>query len=87
MAGSRAFVRRPPVPSGAILLNQNLDSHTVRLRVSPSQDLTVNLLYYHFTLDEAEALQVAGGGRGAVRDVAADFGGDRVAAGRGGVAR
>lgn len=41
-----------------VLLNQNLISHTVRLRVAPANDLTVNLLYYHFTLDEAEGFGV-----------------------------
>lgn len=42
-----------------VLLNQNLNSHTVRLRLSPGDDLTVNLLYYHFSLDEAESFGVS----------------------------
>jgi hypothetical protein len=35
-----------------VVLNQNLLSHRLRLRVEPSETLTVNLLYYHFRLDE-----------------------------------
>lgn len=42
-----------------VLLNQNLNSHTIRLRLSPRDDLTVNLLYYHFTVDEAEGFGVS----------------------------
>lgn len=34
-----------------VLLNQNLKSHTVRLRLEPTDSLTVNLLYFRFLLD------------------------------------
>lgn len=42
-----------------VLLNQNLNSHTVRLRMTPADKLTVNLLYFHFWLDEAEGFGVS----------------------------
>jgi hypothetical protein len=42
-----------------VLLNQNLNSHTIRLQVRPTEDLSVNLLYFHFMLDEAEGFGVS----------------------------
>lgn len=42
-----------------VLLNQNLVSHTIRLQAAPTDDLTVNLLYFHFSLDEAESFGVS----------------------------
>jgi hypothetical protein len=41
------------------LFNSNLDSHMVRLKVQPVESLTVNLLYYRFSLHQPEAFGVA----------------------------
>lgn len=35
-----------------VLLNQNLKSHTVRLRLQPTEALTLNFLYYRFLIDQ-----------------------------------
>jgi hypothetical protein len=40
------------------LANANLQSHQVRVKATPLETLTVNLLYYHFTLDEPAAFGV-----------------------------
>jgi hypothetical protein len=39
--------------------NSNLTSHLVRAKMQPSEELTLNLMYYNFSLDEPSAL---GGG-------------------------
>jgi hypothetical protein len=41
-----------------VLVNENLKSHMVRLNVSPIDSLTVNLFYYNFKLDDADAFGV-----------------------------
>lgn len=41
-----------------VLLNQNLKSHTLRLRLQPTESLTVNLLAFRFLLDEPASLGV-----------------------------
>jgi hypothetical protein len=37
-----------------VLSNSNLNSHQVRLKVKPNDVLTANLIYYHFSLDDAD---------------------------------
>ena len=37
-----------------VLSNSNLNSHQVRLKVKPHEKLTVNLIYYHFSLDDGD---------------------------------
>lgn len=39
--------------------NSNLISHLVRVEAQPREDLTLNLLYYNFKLDEPESLDFA----------------------------
>ena len=41
-----------------VLLNSNLESHTVRLQLAPSEPVTLNLLYHYFRLDKPEGLGV-----------------------------
>jgi len=37
-----------------VLSNSNLNSHQVRLTVKPTDIVTVNLIYYHFHLDDSD---------------------------------
>ena len=41
-----------------VLANSNLKSHMVRLNVNPIEPISVNLFYYNFKLDDAEAFGV-----------------------------
>lgn len=56
-----------------VLLNQNLNSSTVRLTVSPTDDLKLNLLYYYFWLDDAAGFGTEGSSFADEVDLAADF--------------
>jgi hypothetical protein len=42
-----------------VLLNSNLNTHMVRVNVRPTKDISVNLFYYHFELDDAEGFGVS----------------------------
>ena len=42
------------IAGGLVLENSNLDSHMVRLQLSPTEDITLNVLYYNFTLDQLQ---------------------------------
>jgi len=41
-----------------VLINSNLQSHMVQLNVKPVESLSVNLFYYNFRLDDADAFGV-----------------------------
>ena len=41
-----------------VLLNSNLNAHMLRLNVTPTKDISVNLFYYHFELDDARGYGV-----------------------------
>jgi Alginate export len=56
-----------------VLLNQNLNSSTVRLAVSPTQDLKLNLLYYYFWLDDAAGFGTEGSSFADEIDLTADY--------------
>jgi hypothetical protein len=42
-----------------VLLNSNLNSHMVRLNVSPMKNVSINLFYYNFELDDAAGFGVS----------------------------
>jgi hypothetical protein len=56
-----------------VLLNQNLNSHTVRLRVSPNDDLTFNFLYYYFWLDDEDSFGTQSSSFADEVDLVADY--------------
>ena len=56
-----------------VLLNQNLNSSTVRLAVSPTEDLKLNLLYYYFWLDDAAGFGTEGSSFADEVDLTADY--------------
>lgn len=56
-----------------VLYNQNLISHTIRLRMQPTDALTLNLLYYHFWLDDAAGFGVQGSNFADEVDLIADY--------------
>jgi hypothetical protein len=42
-----------------VLLNSNLRSHMVRVNASPTKDISINLFYYNFELDDAAGFGVS----------------------------
>jgi Alginate export/Amino acid kinase family len=56
-----------------VLLNQNLNSSTLRLRLSPTEKLTLNLLYFHFSLDDAAGFGTSGSNFADEFDLVADY--------------
>lgn len=44
------------ITSGYILGNDNLQSHMLRLQAQPHEDVSLNIFYYDFTLDEPTSL-------------------------------
>lgn len=56
-----------------VLLNQNLNSSTVRLTVSPTEDLKLNLLYYYFWVDDAAGFGTKGSSFADEVDLTADY--------------
>jgi hypothetical protein len=56
-----------------VLLNQNLNSSTVRLALSPTKDLKLNLLYYYFWLDDAAGFGTSGSSFADEIDLTADY--------------
>ncbi len=56
-----------------VLLNQNLNSSTVRLRLKPTENLTLNLLYFHFSLDDAAGFGTSGSNFADEYDLAVDY--------------
>jgi hypothetical protein len=56
-----------------VLLNQNLNSSTIRVAASPTEDLKLNLLYYYFWLDDADGLGTEGSSFADEVDLTADY--------------
>ena len=56
-----------------VLLNQNLNSSTIRLTASPTEDLKLNLLYYYFWLDDAAGFGTEGSSFADEVDLIADY--------------
>lgn len=56
-----------------VLLNQNLNSHTVRLAFSPTEDIKVNLIYFTFEIDDARSFGVDSSKFADEFDVAVDY--------------
>lgn len=56
-----------------VLLNQNLDSSTIRLRLQPNDDLTLNLIYYYFSIDNAAGFGTSGSSFASEIDLVADY--------------
>jgi hypothetical protein len=56
-----------------VLLNQNLNSSTIRLAASPTEDLKLNLLYYYFWLDDAAGFGTEGSSFADEVDLTADY--------------
>ena len=56
-----------------MLLNQNINSSTVRLVASPTEYLKLNLLYYYFWLDDAAGFGTDGSSFADEVDITADY--------------